>query len=416
MKTLIQLAALLLLGACASLALCQPPTRPVDAHKMPPPTIGERLDERFHQLTQRTDELDTGDEVLLASIQGQAAELEKLRAEIAALQPPTAAELSQPGALQEYVDSMLAATGDCPLPGGAIKISEANPLVIPAIQSGIIRGVGVPYTHHDQESGWNDPDNDCSTRFVSTDGTGIVFGPCIGVTLAGFSVEGAEIGILYPPRKGWGATMNTLDRIALIGNAVGFQAGRDEYDGNCSGVIFRTVLCRDNDRGIVIKNNQGVNYVLESLCYFKHNVVGIDLEHGGRLRVRDAKAYGGEVFIRTGETSSGQIIVDGLAWDRLPPGRGDWVDPLPILFDGRATRHSQLHVKYRNVSVNGRQWKEEIEQEDGTKKTVWRREGDDGEHHFFLMPEYAEGRSWQTGDFEPVHGVVDKQCSEVVYE
>jgi len=86
------------------------------------------------------------------------------------------------------------------------------------------------------------------------------------------------------------------------------------------------------------------------------------------------------------------------------------------LFDGRATRHSQLHVKYRNVSVNGRQWKEEIEQEDGTKKTVWRREGDDGEHHFFLMPEYAEGRSWQTGDFEPVHGVVDKQCSEVVYE
>lgn len=206
---------------------------------------------------------------------------------------PTAAALSEPGAIAAYVTESLKATGRCVLPAGVIKTDV--PIVLKRLHGGVIEGAGPAYAPCDSKSGWRShPETiQATTMIVMTDPTqpALIMEAAINVELRNFGVETTGVGIAYKQVPGWGNANTYLHRIALHGCEIGFKAGHKSTDHNAADVTFNGCLFYNCKTGLEVNHFQGVNYLFDGMCFFGHVERAVVFNDGGFSHLENCTGF-----------------------------------------------------------------------------------------------------------------------------
>ena len=261
---------------------------------------------------------------------------------------PTAEDLSKPGALQEWIDTSLQATGRVQLPEGVIK---TDPIVIRRLHGGKIEGVGPTYAPPGVGSGWaTDRATQAVTTIIANDPSKplVTLEDVINTTLEGFGLKTDGVGILYVNGPGFGSSYLRLTRVAFWGGTVGFQAGEKQSDKNCADVLFDQCLWSQCKTGFLCVNTQGMNYHFVNQCWWLHTPRAVVFDDGGNSILRDCCGYGVGTWltVNSGGGNLSPIRISNLFSDRngdIPPAVivdcSEAIRPTRVVVDGvRVTR------------------------------------------------------------------------------
>jgi hypothetical protein len=233
-------------------------------------------------------------------------------------QPPTAEELSKPGALQAFID----ASNGYPiqLPPGVIR---TKPLKLNS-HGGVIRGCGLPCHPHDSATGWRSATIPQGVTYLVPDGDSteplITLEKCEGLRLQDFGVQTTGVGVHLVAQRGWGNFHTLLDRVAFHGCSIGFNAGQTATDPNGADVEFRTCLWKGNKTCVRVNHSQGVNFDFVGQSRAEYCGTFLHLAGGGVSRIEGLTAFGlGTVLkVDSGGGNLSPLWVGRLYLDREP--------------------------------------------------------------------------------------------------
>jgi hypothetical protein len=265
---------------------------------------------------------------------------------------PTAAALSEPGALAAYVTESLKATGRCVLPVGVIKTDV--PIVLERLHGGVVEGSGPPYAGAESKSGWRShPDTvQASTQIVMTDPVqpAITMKATINVELRNFGVETSGVGLAFKPSPGWGNSFLHLHRVAFRGCEIAFKAGEEKTDPNAADVSFSSCQFYSCKTGLEVNHLQGVNYLFDGLCFFGHVERAVVFNEGGFSHLENCTGFdvGTWLTINGGGPNLMPCRITHLYSDRTKD------DPPPVIVDATgATNQARVVVDGVKVTQQG---------------------------------------------------------------
>lgn len=238
---------------------------------------------------------------------------------------PTAEELSEPGALQAYLDEAFAKKpGDIRLPSGVIRYSET--LSIKRRNGGVIRGAGAVYASDDPEApqiGWRDPKVRRGTLLHYSgpaDEPAVLVRDSLQLVLSDFAIQAdGATGMRFEVSRGWGNNHHTLERIGFIASECGVECGLNGLPFNCADISFQGCVFNRCRTGLRTHAPQNVAYWFTNGCYWLSCDRPIDLVKGGNVCVRDAGTNGpmtAFLTIRQGGVNAAVSKIDFLRIDR----------------------------------------------------------------------------------------------------
>jgi len=238
---------------------------------------------------------------------------------------PTAEALSEPGALQAYVDEAFAAdAGPIRLPRGVIRYDET--LVISRRNGGVIRGAGACYAPDRPEApqvGWLDPAVRRGTLLHYTgpaDRPAVLIRDSLHLVLGDLAIQAdGGVGLSFEVSRGWGNNYHTLERVWLLACKTGVVCGRSGTPFNCADLSFQGCGFRRCQTGFKSYADQNVGYWFTNGCYWLSCERAIDLVRGGNVAVRDAGTNGpmtAFLTIRQGGVNNAISKIDFLRIDR----------------------------------------------------------------------------------------------------
>ena len=238
---------------------------------------------------------------------------------------PTAEDLSEPGALQAYLDDAFATTpGEIRLPSGVIRYTET--LRIQRRNGGVIRGAGAVYASDDPEApqhGWRDPKVRRGTLLHyagPADEPAVRVRDSLQLVLADFAIQAdGATGIRFEVTRGWGNNHHTLERVGFIASECGVECGREGLPYNCADISFQGCLFHRCPTGFRSHAPQNVDFWFTDGCYWLTCDRPIDLVKGGNVSVRDAGTNGpmtAFLTIRQGGVNAAVSKIDFLRIDR----------------------------------------------------------------------------------------------------
>jgi hypothetical protein len=235
-------------------------------------------------------------------------------------QPPTAAELSKPNALADYIDATLRKGERVQLPGGVIK---TQPIKLNS-HGGVIQGVGMPCHPHDSATGWRSDNVAQGVTYLVPDGDSIepliTLDKCEGVRLQDLGIQTKGVGVHLTAQRGWGNFHTLLDRVAFHSCEIGFNAGQTATDPNGADVEFRTCLWKRNATCVRVNHSQGVNFDFYGQSRAEYCGTFLHHAHGGICRVDGLTAFGLKTVLKV-DSGGGNLCplwVGRLYLDREP--------------------------------------------------------------------------------------------------
>lgn len=288
---------------------------------------------------------------------------------------PTAKELSEPGALQWYIEASLKDEGRCVLPVGVIRISE--PIKLRWVQGGTIEGAGPTYAPSDSKSDWrtNPAVIQANTTIVTSDPNKPVLdlSAVIGLEVAKLSIETSGVGVLYRDSPGGGSMFNTLRKVSFHGCTIGFKAGEKLTDPNSADVTFDGCTWRSCKTCCEVNNNQGVNYLFHGLCWAIECDRFAVLNAGGLANLQGVCGMnvGTWLTIVAGGGNNQPSRIEQLYSDRTASF------PPPVLVDAsKATAHYRVLVDGVKVTYHGasdaKQWPDFVAFREMPNAAVWK--------------------------------------------
>lgn len=218
---------------------------------------------------------------------------------------PTATELSQPGALQTYIEESLEATGICQLPPGIITIPDNEKITLNRFHSGIIRGTGQAYAPTTSGSQWITPTNGIAAYTIirKTGGSSEVFYlyGVNNVTLEHFSVENpGRYCFKYTTEYVGGYTANylKLNQVGGLDCSVFFHAYAQDANNNAADVRFNACMFNQCDVVLKVDHDQGVNYLFDGQCFFLSIEIAVLMKGGGRVHLDNCSGHTVKTWVR----------------------------------------------------------------------------------------------------------------------
>ncbi len=248
---------------------------------------------------------------------------------------PSAEELSQPGALQAYVDTKASKGETVILPPGVIK----GNLNLTYYHGVTIKGAGPSHISLTNKNGWRThPQVKQSYTIIKPEDESkavIRFKPCMELKLQDFSIDTRGIAIDFPEHRGWGGAHIHLDRVNMHYAKIGFRAGKEKGDHNAADVSFTNCTFDHCDIGLQVNHNQGVNYVFTGLNYFYDCPLAVHLKNGGAVVASSLHGYGVKTWCRMeggGSNLNPQFYCDFIYSDRSLPSQTsiDLDRPYPV--------------------------------------------------------------------------------------
>lgn len=265
---------------------------------------------------------------------------------------PTAAQLSSTAALKDYIESSLLAFGRCALPRGNIYF--ATTLQLDFGLGGIISGSGG--AGHCLTTAPNEFDPAAisnSTRLIYT-GPGntpaIVLRAINFPTFEHFSLERVNRGVGILVQSVTGELKHRYTRCGFHNCTIGQQWGEAQGDLNCGDAVYSDCSWSECNNGVVVKNDQGLNFTFESNCGFVSVDTAVYCQFGGNVNIRDSATYNVGTMLRVDASgpNNGQFNISGLRMDR------DGANRVPIVVDAsRVSTAVPCRVLVDGVTVAG---------------------------------------------------------------
>lgn len=199
---------------------------------------------------------------------------------------PTAAELSVPGALQNYVNSRLTEGWDVQLPAGIItgNISISGG----TRHSSIIRGAGFQYRAHTTGTIIRPYDTNIPTVQIrnalscSLRDFGIHHDTISGI---GLSIEGSDGALVFHTK---------VDNVSFDKCATGIQiaepAGTRDTQNTAADVVINHCMFSSGTYGVLVNHPQSVNIHVTGQSYFYSVDEAVRVVEGGRVLIADCCA------------------------------------------------------------------------------------------------------------------------------
>ena len=208
---------------------------------------------------------------------------------------PTAQQLSEPGALQRYIDDQAKRAGEIVLPPGRIEVPN---LLLRRLDDVTIRGPGT------------------TIAFTGpTDKPAIRQAQCVGLHLEGVTLEfGGDLLWSMENWRGYGTLRTTFDRVTFrqtgtkrTGRAMRF--GRSQSELNCADVLISNCFFRDYDTCLHVVGNQALRIVVTDVTDVWHCNRVWQIDGGGHLQI-DGKSgvIGAKEIARTGPNAIGSSL------------------------------------------------------------------------------------------------------------
>lgn len=208
---------------------------------------------------------------------------------------PTAKYLSQPGALQAYVDDVSQRWGEVPLPPGRIRCEQ---LLLRRLRHVPIRGRGTTIE-------FTGPADEPAVRHAQ----------CFGLTLEDITLEfGGDLLWSMEHWDGRGTLRTEFRRVNFCqtgdkrtGRAMRF--GRKQSESTCADVVFANCWMRDYDSCLHVVGNQAVRILVTDMTDIWHCNRVWQIDGGGHLMM-DGKTsvIGAREIARTGPKARGSSL------------------------------------------------------------------------------------------------------------
>lgn len=133
-------------------------------------------------------------------------------------------------------------------------------------------------------------------------GTVMVATGVSGLVIRDLNFDGnKKAGTLYLARhiKGWGNMLNMMENVHFYQAAVGIQMGSSTGEHTNSDYAFHFLTFRNLESGLLIKNDQGVDFLFNYLFALSVKTV-FNFERGGNLLVHNAQMTNCPLFLNIG--------------------------------------------------------------------------------------------------------------------
>lgn len=148
-----------------------------------------------------------------------------------------------------------------------------------------------------------------------------------GLVIRDLSFDGSgKKGVLFKARhiKGWGNMLNMMENVHFYRAATGIQMGSEQGEHTNSDYAFHYLTFRSLDNGLLVKNDQGVDFLFNYIFALSVKTV-LNFERGGNLLVNNAQMTNCPLFlnIEGGGRNVGTYIASNvrIEWDKAGTNR-----------------------------------------------------------------------------------------------